>query len=58
MNGPLKPLLQKTFTTPTIRSGLVMMKKMLMIQQKIDWKFDSPIFLACITAKAMFTYWW
>ena len=36
MNGPLKPLFQKTLTiltlksTPTYRTGLVMMKKMLM----------------------------
>ena len=49
MNGPLKLLLQKTFTTPTIRNGLDIMKKKLMIQQKTD----SPICLACTTAKML-----
>ena len=49
MNGPLKLLLQKTLTTPTIKSGSVMMKKKLMIQQKTD----SPICLACTTAKML-----
>ena len=46
-------------TTLTHKTGLAMMKKMLMNQPKIDWKFDSPICLACITAKivAMFTLW-
>ena len=40
MNGPLKLLLQKTLTTLAIKSGSIMIKKKLMIQQKID----SPIF--------------
>ena len=49
MNSPLKLLLQKTLSTPTIRSGLDVMKKKLMIQQKTD----SLICLACITAKML-----
>ena len=49
MNDPLKLLLQNTFTTPTIRSGSVMMKKKLMIQRKTN----SPICLACATAKML-----
>ena len=48
-NGPLKLLLQKTLTTPTIKSDLVMMKKKLMIQQKTD----SPICLPYTTAKML-----
>ena len=49
MNCPLKHLLQITHITPTIRNYLVMMKKTLLIQQKID----SPICLACTTAKML-----
>ena len=49
MNCPLKHLLQKTHITSTIKNYLVRIKKTFLIQ----WKIDSPIFLACTTAKML-----